>query len=114
MHAARLLPDPVLGKQTSHVLGGQGAREQIALRIVTPDRPQLRELLGSLHAFGDHVESEILCQQGDGADDLQVVAVAGHRSEEHTSELQSLMRISYAVFCLKKQTNKTHTKIHKI
>src|SRR3546814_3753833 len=32
------------------------------------------------------------------------------RSEEHTSELQSLMRISYAVFCLKKKTttNKTH------
>src|SRR3546814_10313677 len=30
------------------------------------------------------------------------------RSEEHTSELQSLMRISYAVFCLKKKT-KTHT-----
>src|SRR3546814_5728079 len=30
------------------------------------------------------------------------------RSEEHTSELQSLMRISYAVFCLKKKTNTTH------
>src|SRR3546814_6454473 len=29
-----------------------------------------------------------------------------HRSEEHTSELQSLMRISYAVFCLKKKTNR--------
>src|SRR3546814_1441932 len=29
----------------------------------------------------------------------------GHRSEEHTSELQSLMRISYAVFCLKKKKN---------
>src|SRR3546814_9369859 len=28
-----------------------------------------------------------------------------HRSEEHTSELQSLMRISYAVFCLKKKKN---------
>src|SRR3546814_5206168 len=28
---------------------------------------------------------------------------SGHRSEEHTSELQSLMRISYAVFCLKKK-----------
>src|SRR3546814_4940112 len=28
-----------------------------------------------------------------------------HRSEEHTSELQSLMRISYAVFCLKKKTS---------
>src|SRR3546814_4279203 len=32
------------------------------------------------------------------------------RSEEHTSELQSLMRSSYAVFCLKKKTNKTNTK----
>src|SRR3546814_9322140 len=30
---------------------------------------------------------------------------SGNRSEEHTSELQSLMRISYAVFCLKKKTN---------
>src|SRR3546814_8039091 len=30
------------------------------------------------------------------------------RSEEHTSELQSLMRISYAVFCLKKKTNINH------
>src|SRR3546814_3207594 len=37
------------------------------------------------------------------------------RSEEHTSELQSLMRISYAVFCLKKKKNKQNktTKIHK-
>src|SRR3546814_3247705 len=32
------------------------------------------------------------------------------RSEEHTSELQSLMRISYAVFCLKKKTNKKQKK----
>src|SRR3546814_1042209 len=34
-------------------------------------------------------------------------APASGRSEEHTSELQSLMRISYAVFCLKKKKNKT-------
>src|SRR3546814_5793179 len=34
------------------------------------------------------------------------------RSEEHTSELQSLMRISYAVFCLKKK-NRTHIKYNK-
>src|SRR3546814_7603669 len=32
-------------------------------------------------------------------------AAKGFRSEEHTSELQSLMRISYAVFCLKKKKN---------
>src|SRR3546814_6929325 len=34
-----------------------------------------------------------------------------HRSEEHTSELQSLMRISYAVFCLKKKNKKTQKTI---
>src|SRR3546814_10280622 len=33
------------------------------------------------------------------------------RSEEHTSELQSLMRISYAVFCLKKKNNRKHMNI---
>src|SRR3546814_9033010 len=35
----------------------------------------------------------------------------GERSEEHTSELQSLMRISYAVFCLKKKNKTTENKI---
>src|SRR3546814_1928045 len=35
-----------------------------------------------------------------------VFAIVIARSEEHTSELQSLMRISYAVFCLKKKKNK--------
>src|SRR3546814_3037349 len=35
------------------------------------------------------------------------VIAAGRRSEEHTSELQSLMRISYAVFCLKKKNHST-------
>src|SRR3546814_5292466 len=35
----------------------------------------------------------------------------GVRSEEHTSELQSLMRISYAVFCLKKKTNTNNSQI---
>src|SRR3546814_3988290 len=44
-----------------------------------------------------------------------VLSLTEGRSEEHTSELQSLMRISYAVFCLKKKTqqhkNKQKTKI---
>src|SRR3546814_5862283 len=49
--------------------------------------------------------------------DLVAVLLAD-RSEEHTSELQSLMRISYAVFCLKKKNNKltytTHTSSYRI
>src|SRR3546814_7120661 len=44
--------------------------------------------------------------------------ILGHRSEEHTSELQSLMRISYAVFCLKKKkkkiTQSTQKATHKL
>src|SRR3546814_9216093 len=43
------------------------------------------------------------------ARDVLTVGVVG-RSEEHTSELQSLMRISYAVFCLKKKTQKNRKK----
>src|SRR3546814_6578224 len=38
---------------------------------------------------------------------LIISILIGQRSEEHTSELQSLMRISYAVFCLKKKTNQS-------
>src|SRR3546814_3195421 len=41
---------------------------------------------------------------------LTLIDTPGARSEEHTSELQSLMRISYAVFCLKKK--KTHKRHH--
>src|SRR3546814_10320601 len=37
------------------------------------------------------------------SDQLRIVALVSLRSEEHTSELKSLMRISYAVFCLKKK-----------
>src|SRR3546814_9128172 len=44
---------------------------------------------------------------------IEVVDVDGDvRSEEHTSELQSLMRISYAVFCLKKKKEQTTTNRH--
>src|SRR3546814_1672447 len=42
---------------------------------------------------------------GSPAADALSVKGGGRRSEEHTSELQSLMRISYAVFCSKKKTN---------
>src|SRR3546814_5716462 len=48
----------------------------------------------------------------DGNDEILVVeGEVRNRSEEHTSELQSLMRISYAVFCLKKKTQHERTVI---
>src|SRR3546814_4919376 len=48
-----------------------------------------------------------------GAATPSVRRLQPHRSEEHTSELQSLMRISYAVFCLKKK-KKIQTKTYRI
>src|SRR3546814_10021249 len=44
----------------------------------------------------------------------RMVARKPRRSEEHTSELQSLMRISYAVFCLKKNKNLKHKVYNRI
>src|SRR3546814_5494376 len=49
-------------------------------------------------------------KNGHGMDELAKLHLGHERSEEHTSELQSLMRISYAVFCLKKKTNAHHTR----
>src|SRR3546814_7850602 len=54
---------------------------------------------------GDHVYDA--ARKALDNDSGQYGSNRGSRSEEHTSELQSLMRISYAVFCLKKKTTKT-------
>src|SRR3546814_4763835 len=49
--------------------------------------------------------------QSDQSAVIQLVTTSEARSEEHTSELQSLMRISYAVFCLKKKNRKQNTEL---
>src|SRR3546814_4257512 len=64
-------------------------------------------LFGELFGVLDHLVDVRIVQAAAGLD-LDLLFLAGAlRSEEHTSELQSLMRISYAVFCLKKKTTKT-------
>src|SRR3546814_5302726 len=71
-----------------------------------PPRPlptrsrQYRSAVRLIQLRGNLVQHSVGCHWRNIADD---------RSEEHTSELQSLMRISYAVFCLKKKNN-TKTK----
>src|SRR3546814_3181637 len=69
--------------------------------------------IGELAAAGDWESGEGTSEQVDIVDayvDRLVNGFAG-RSEEHTSELQSLMRISYAVFCLKKKKSRYSTSI---
>src|SRR3546814_2145763 len=71
--------DPLLERL---ILAGEQARQRLALHV---------EMAGiDLELAEDRLGRQL--------------TVVGQRSEEHTSELQSLMRISYAVFCLKKKT----------
>src|SRR3546814_8222625 len=55
---------------------------------------------------------ELIAQIDRDCEDARQI-LAATRSEEHTSELQSLMRISYAVFCLKKKNKTNIKKYHK-
>src|SRR3546814_3204402 len=59
---------------------------------------------GLLHALPLLGDAPFLVVNGDVYCDVDFATLPRARSEEHTSELQSLMRISYAVFCLKKKT----------
>src|SRR3546814_1793397 len=71
----------------------------------------LEDLVVALaHDVCEHVEAPAVGH----ADHRAVEVVVGRRlrSEEHTSELQSLMRISYAVFCLKKKKSNTSIILH--
>src|SRR3546814_1150980 len=68
------------------------------------------DLLGEVDRHLVQRPPEIAQRRVGGAGDGRMLRLAGgeqQRSEEHTSELQSLMRISYAVFCLKKKNDKT-------
>src|SRR3546814_3087395 len=69
------------------------------------------QLADALHVTRDGAPRglDLTRRQAAGSEGLQAIGAkvqlgAALRSEEHTSELQSLMRISYAVFCLKKKT----------
>src|SRR3546814_3234664 len=74
------------GEEARHAVARQGADRQPVLGTLDVEHQALRVVLRDHRVVG--------------ADALDEAAVA--RSEEHTSELQSLMRISYAVFCLTK------------
>src|SRR3546814_10252227 len=88
-----------------------GETPLVAVALEGGGQPQREDLAGQ--AGGDdaaahrqHVRVVVLAAE---AGRVEVVAErSSHRSEEHTSELQSLMRISYAVFCLKKKNTETH------
>src|SRR3546814_2581185 len=80
--------------------------------------PHVYDSIGICHVVlpqQGHIRPGMFCVGGDshsptgGAFGAYMFGIGSTRSEEHTSELQSLMRISYAVFCLKKK-NKNNSK----
>src|SRR3546814_4918265 len=82
------------------VRGADGVQHAPALDQLDAALPlQLDQAAASALDAVAHVAPGVLAQHDS----------VGRRSEEHTSELQSLMRISYAVFCLKKKTHKSST-----
>src|SRR3546814_5950248 len=91
-------------------------------------RDDLYDLSGGLDQYRDFIVSQIdatadtveftngiIIKAGEAYGDLSErdIRRIQIRSEEHTSELQSLMRISYAVFCLKKKKTHQHPKARK-
>src|SRR3546814_10235162 len=64
------------------------------------------DLVAGMQALGSRAEYIRISGNGPNALDFHIAYYIGKRSEEHTSELQSLMSISYAVFCLKKKQTK--------
>src|SRR3546814_6812439 len=73
--------------------------------------PELQQVVGGRQlALAPKTLKQVLAALNVGASTGLPARPRGLRSEEHTSELQSLMRISYAVFCLKKKkTQPQHT-----
>src|SRR3546814_6621736 len=91
--------------------------EALVVQLLDADRVAPKEAMLIMHendnvvpAVGIHGDAGRLGHLGQ---DRDIGAQVGDRSEEHTSELQSLMRISYAVFCLKKKKKTKHTKKHR-
>src|SRR3546814_1323414 len=83
-HRRQAPPQQRQGRASYHARCIQGC----AFDLLPVERPATSRISGAGHA-ADHVSRPHTLTRG--------------RSEEHTSELQSLMRISYAVFCLKKK-----------
>src|SRR3546814_3744819 len=91
-----------------HDHGGVSADGAVSRRVRQLSDPADGGRAGHGVSLRQHAELLVLPARGHHPDgQLLRARWADGRSEEHTSELQSLMRISYAVFCLKK---KTHTK----
>src|SRR3546814_7878316 len=73
--------------------------------LIAQSLNQIEKAYGSNNAILDNCHVRVAFAANDDNTASRVSNALGTRSEEHTSELQSLMSISYAVFCLKKKNH---------
>src|SRR3546814_7244559 len=93
------------GPQARHS-GGQSREHRLSLPGDQVGESGSNTLVGDMH----HLRTQVLLEQFHQQVSQRASASRSIRSEEHTSELQSLMRNSYAVFCWKKKRNQpSHT-----
>src|SRR3546814_7291810 len=100
---------PAAAARRRRAVGRRGPLPAGRHGVYSPVTPQLQTGLsgqGILLAFRFR---NLACGRRHAPDASTLHVRLAGRSEEHTSELQSLMRTSYAVFCLKKKTNKKNT-----
>src|SRR3546814_6198053 len=112
-----LLAQAEAAREAGQLTGDDKAALPLYQRILALQPENTGALEGREDALGELLQqARAQLRAGDLAEATAAIAAARRfRSEEHTSELQSLMRISYAVFCLQKKkthahTNATHTK----
>src|SRR3546814_8943013 len=97
LNTARHAGDDGIKPGTPNTIAYERELENAVETMKKMHRRGIRVLIGGDYGFA-------WTPMGTNAKDLELFVDLLGRSEEHTSELQSLMRISYAVFCLKKKT----------
>src|SRR3546814_1339907 len=103
MNALMKVPPAVIASARKSIAEGGMAAGVPETRFNVPVGPH-KMFDGTTVALADVAETRRKVP-GATVNDVVIATVGGARTEEHTSELQSLMRISYAVFCLKKKNN---------
>src|SRR3546814_2616118 len=96
---------PVKSGRIRHQSGTMGVYPRVSFSVLLQDDTPMSTLFATTVANAKPQDRDYKLSDGGGL----YLLVRANRSEEHTSELQSLMRISYAVFCLQK---KKHTETH--
>src|SRR3546814_4395409 len=103
-----LFPDTTLFRSSERGKGTRLGRRRFARALARAEARHEQQ-----HAARDQAEVDDPCHRIGGGEASPEREMHRDRSEEHTSELQSLMRISYAVFCLKKKKTNDNKHDHK-